>query len=1087
MKHRSPRFACLAIFLLATTINQSLVPGESPSLDPILDSLPGDGGIIAHLGCGDGTRSLSLHDQGRFVVQSLDRDASKIAAARQHIQAQRAYGEVSVNLLDGSSLPYAENLINVLVVDDPLGISRQEMLRVLRPLGTAWLANADGEAGQGWEQITKPWPNGMDDWTHFLHDASGNAVSKDKQVGPPSRLQWTGGPLWTRSHEFNNSMPAMVSAKGRVFYIFDYGLTGMEDQRLPEKWTLLARDAFNGSLLWKRDMSTWGSDKWQSRALRFFRGNVARRLVADGDRVFVTFDYGKGVEILDAATGQSLGQVPDTEGSEEILVEGNQLICISQANARRSDAQVVITCYDIEAGKNVWQYRGKGHYTPQLTCVADNALVYHAVGKTICLNLFDGSVRWTVGAKKGKGAKADMLVIAGEKLLVATVKQLSALSMEDGQPIWTASREANKGSMREYDMFVAQGKVFINAAGRLIAGYDLESGEKTAEIDPAEVQSEGHHLRCYRAKATENYLITQFRGVEFLSLDDQVPHNQNDWLRGSCTYGVMPANGFLYQPPHSCFCFAGAMQKGFNAFAAPASKEFDSLEDQQVVDDPGPIEEGPAYGDVGPATPDELSWNCYRHDQRRTGATASRVEGKLERRWTASLGTAITPPVAADGRLFVVAKSRHTIHAFDGRTGEQAWTFVAGGPIDSSPSIHRGRLLFGCADGYAYCIRAEDGALAWRRRLAPGVRWMADNGALESVWRLHGSPTVVGELAYLIAGRSSFVDGGLFLSAIDIKTGEIKHRANLFTASDQREDRKRNEFVASYHIEGAHSDLLVAQDGYIYLNQMKLSPDLKLQPTPYLSKQEITARPSMNLDDQDFVNDNIFKVKWRNNTYQTYDQLAGILVDEKQTVGERKMGLHMLTTSGFLDSSFFNRTYWMYAETWPGFNMTNLAPKSGQLLVVGPKKTYALKAFTERYPLSPSYTPGSKGYLIVADDNHNEPTMDPRAWGKDKGMGFSRGAPPIWHHWVPVRVNAMVLGGDRLYLCGPPDVIKEDDPMAAFEGRLGSELWSLSAETGEIVSQAKLEEMPIFDGMIVADKRLYLCTKDGDVICMGGN
>ena len=204
-------------------------------------------------------------------------------------------------------------------------------------------------------------------------------------------------------------------------------------------------------------------------------------------------------------------------------------------------------------------------------------------------------------------------------------------------------------------------------------------------------------------------------------------------------------------------------------------------------------------------------------------------------------------------------------------------------------------------------------------------------------------------------------------------------------------------------------------------------------------------------------------------------------------MGERDLGLHLFTTSGFLDTTFFNRTFWMYSETWPGFNMSNLAPKSGQLVVVGPKKTYALKAFTERYPLSPSYTPETKGYLIVADDNHNEPTMDPRAWGKDKGMGFSRGAPPIWHHWVPVRVNAMVLGGDRLFLCGPPDVLKEGDPMAAFEGRLGSELWSLSAEDGKIVSKMKLEEMPIFDGMIVADSRLYLCTQDGDVICMEGD
>ena len=268
---------------------------------------------------------------------------------------------------------------------------------------------------------------------------------------------------------------------------------------------------------------------------------------------------------------------------------------------------------------------------------------------------------------------------------------------------------------------------------------------------------------------------------------------------------------------------------------------------------------------------------------------------------------------------------------------------------------------------------------------------------------------------------------------------------------------------------------------------MKFSRDLKLQPTPYLSKEEVTSRASINLDNKEYVNEKIFATKWRNITYDTYDKLAGILVDENETVGERAMGLHLFTTSGFLDTSFFNRTYWMYGETWPGFNHSNLAPKSGQLVVVGPKKTYALKAFTERYALSPSYTPETKGYLIVADDNHNEPTLDPRAWGKDKGMGFSRGAPPIWHHWIPVRVQAMALAGDKLFVCGPPDTLDDQDPLAAFEGRLGSELWVMSAEDGQVLEKVHLDEAVQFDGMSVANGRLLIATQNGQLICLGGN
>ena len=88
----------------------------------------------------------------------------------------------------------------------------------------------------------------------------------------------------------------------------------------------------------------------------------------------------------------------------------------------------------------------------------------------------------------------------------------------------------------------------------MIAGYDVKTGKKAKTLDASSVQSQGHHLRCYRAKATENFLITQFRGVEFLSLGGE-SHNQNDWLRGTCTYGIMPANGFLYALPTPASAF----------------------------------------------------------------------------------------------------------------------------------------------------------------------------------------------------------------------------------------------------------------------------------------------------------------------------------------------------------------------------------------------------------------------------------------------------------------------------------------------------------------------------------------------------
>ena len=115
----------------------------------------------------------------------------------------------------------------------------------------------------------------------------------------------------------------------------------------------------------------------------------------------------------------------------------------------------------------------------------------------------------------------------------------------------------------------------------------------------------------------------------------------------------------------------------------------------------------------------------YRHDARRTGTTACEVPAKLDKRWQVGLGRRLTPPVAVADRIYVAAKNRHSVYALRADDGRTLWTFTADGPVDSPPTIHQGRVLFGCADGCVYCLRASDGELAWRFRAAPAERQIA--------------------------------------------------------------------------------------------------------------------------------------------------------------------------------------------------------------------------------------------------------------------------------------------------------------------------------------------------------------------------
>ena len=227
------------------------------------------GGLIVHVGCGDGKLTAALRAGDRTIVHGLsirtrtgDSDAANIEKARETIRQLGLCGKVSVEPWTGQRLPYADNLVNLLVSEDLGKIPMDEVKRVLAPGGVAYIST-----GGTWAKTTKPRPQEIDEWTHFLHDASNNAVAHDTLVGPPRYMQWVAKPLWLRSHETESGISALVSAGGRVFYILDEGLIGIVDERLPCTWSLVARDAFNGVLLWKRPMPQWGWRAWKQEAL----------------------------------------------------------------------------------------------------------------------------------------------------------------------------------------------------------------------------------------------------------------------------------------------------------------------------------------------------------------------------------------------------------------------------------------------------------------------------------------------------------------------------------------------------------------------------------------------------------------------------------------------------------------------------------------------------------------------------------------------------------------------------------------------------------------------------------------------------
>ncbi|MHC4681137.1 MAG: hypothetical protein ACYTEK_20855, partial [Planctomycetota bacterium] len=245
----------------------------------ITDSSGFPGGICVVLGGQITDLTLAIAEEGAYVVQALVPDKKMLEKARSALRAGGAYGSVSADRSAYDRLPYAENLINIVVVRDyseaaSRGLSVDEVFRVLSPLGAAYFGDSrssdDAEGGGSktlkeklsesgftetqvltgagtWVKAVKPWPGDIDEWTHYLHGADGNPVAQDRVVAPPAHYQWISEPLWLRSHESDSSIRAMVTSHGRLFYIADEApISLLGDHELPDKWFLTARDAFNG-------------------------------------------------------------------------------------------------------------------------------------------------------------------------------------------------------------------------------------------------------------------------------------------------------------------------------------------------------------------------------------------------------------------------------------------------------------------------------------------------------------------------------------------------------------------------------------------------------------------------------------------------------------------------------------------------------------------------------------------------------------------------------------------------------------------------------------------------------------------------
>jgi outer membrane protein assembly factor BamB len=533
-------------------------------------------------------------------------------------------------------------------------------------------------------------------------------------------------------------------------------------------------------------------------------GGLNQSLVlASGDGVYLVGD-GK-IMALDGATGQDLRTYAKADRCRHLVLADGLLLAFEARQVR---------AFDAATGKQKWSStEAAGARGP----VVGAGKVYCAARRNIvCLGLADGNVKWTIPSTASVLFAFNHMVLtqapaAGEK--AKTAYTYTALRGADGEEAW--SHTADRTKERYNEAYFAAGLVWVQSAHdrglRKNTGFHNPQGGSSYEwrgLDPASGEVKRIFLapvtlqyRCHRLYVTDRFLIGN-RPVYFTDwTDGEVTRFEATRIACGSVCGLGQGMFFgLYTRSTQCMCVRPAMA-GVSAYRSDGR----TIDGTPPTEEEGRFEQGSARPPKSPPAPAAADWPMYRRDMRRTACAGGSVPAKLTVAWRRQLlpgsagdggvlrndwrldrvfGDPASQPTVAGGKVFVSLTHAQQVAALEAKTGEVAWRFHAPARLSAPPTIHRGLCLVGCHDGWVYCLRADDGRLVWRFRAAPAERRIVAYGQVESAWPVTGGVLVAGDRAYVVAGRTTEADGGVYVHALAPATGECLWSARRVKPDD---------------------------------------------------------------------------------------------------------------------------------------------------------------------------------------------------------------------------------------------------------------------------------------------------------------
>ncbi len=728
--------------------------------------------------------SKPLGPPGGLTVFVQLADAVDVEAARRAANSAGLYGtRIYVEKGDPKRIGLADNLADaVLVAAGAAGVPRAEVLRVLRPGGIALMDN---------KQLVKPFPDGADDWSHHYHGPDNNPQSRDRLARAPFLTQFIAEP------RYGPAPQAAVSSAGRLFMAF--GHVAWHQREEDPMDTLIAMNAFNGTLLWKRKLPA---------------GIMVDRstMIATPKTLYLSDD--KSCKLIDAATGRVTGEITlpaklaDGTFWKWMAVEDGTLYALvgqkedpdQQARWRRRghgwpwtgiskgyNQQKykwgfggTLVAIDPEKNKVLWHHSQDTPIDSRGLCMSGGRIFISHFGSYLAaLDAKTGKGIWRRTAEKDAGLfkaigpyrpghgyvggwKSTVYLKCTDKALYfigPQVNHLTAVSAAEGKLMWTYAQK---------DLHVV-----IRDDGLYTIGPEKSRGS-TNKLDPLTGKVLARYAvtrrACTRSTGGPDGIFFRASGGS-VRLD--LAAGKPQWIspmRPSCLVGVMIANGLAYWLPWTCDCNL----QMFGVISCGPAGDFKF--DQKAA--PQRLEKGPGgTAKVAEFKASPSDWPEYRANNKRSAVTSAVIGKKVNRLWQVALrgGDRITAPVAAGGLVFL-SGSDGVVRALDAADGKVRWTAYTGGAVLYPPAVAGGRAFVGSADGWAYAFEAATGKLLWRFRAAPLQRKIPVYGSLQSTWPVATGMAVRDGVVYFAAGMNNF--DGTHVYALDAADGRIKWQNN---------------------------------------------------------------------------------------------------------------------------------------------------------------------------------------------------------------------------------------------------------------------------------------------------------------------